>query len=40
LDFVDYVLLAAGDDPASSDLLLDYDENTEGKTADDLDEWV
>lgn len=40
MDFVKYVLLAAGDDPASSDLLLDYDENAEGKSADHLDEWV
>ena len=37
-NFEEYVKLAATDDPATSDLLADYDENTEGES-EDLVEW-
>jgi len=39
MDLCEYVILAGQNDPATSDLLADYAENTEGKS-EPLDEWV
>ncbi len=37
-DFGEYIQVAAKEDPASSELLADYDENTEGES-EELVEW-